>query len=96
MTYDPEKTWTIANTTTPAALLLIYSASCCTTLIPCLMHIISPPPTLPRSTPFQLAFGLGTYIPFFLVPFGMMVDMASRLGKAVEEQEKRSSGKKRA
>jgi hypothetical protein len=51
---------------------------------------------LPRPTNFQLVFGLGAYIPFFLLPFGMMLDMASRLGKALERDEKRAAGKKRA
>jgi len=59
-------------------LMLAYSASSCTTTFGCIAVLWSS--TGP--TQFQMSLLLGSYIPFFLVPFGMAIDMALRLTKA--------------
>ena len=58
--------------------MLAYSASSCTTTFGCLAMLLSS--TGP--TPFQMSLLLGSYVPFFLVPFGMAIDMTLRLTKA--------------
>ena len=58
--------------------MLAYSASSCTTTFGCLAILWAS--TGP--TKFQMALLLGSYIPFFLVPFGMAIDMTVRLIKA--------------
>jgi len=59
-------------------LMLAYSASSCTTTFGCIAVLWSS--TTP--TQFQMLLLLGSYIPFFLVPFGMAIDMTLRLTKA--------------
>ena len=59
-------------------LMLAYSASSCTTTFGCIAVLWSS--TSP--TPFQMSLLLGSYIPFFLVPFGMAIDMTLRLTKS--------------
>ena len=58
--------------------MLAYSASSCTTTFGCLAILL----TSTGITPFQMAVLLGSYVPFFLVPFGMAIDMTIRLTKA--------------
>ena len=59
-------------------LMLAYSASSCTTTFGCLAVLWSSP----GLTQFQISFLLGTYLPFFFVPFGMAIDMTLRLTKS--------------
>lgn len=59
-------------------LILAYSASSCTTTFACLVYFL----TSPDPTPFQMLLLMVGYVPFFLVPFGMAVDMVVRLTKA--------------
>ncbi|KAF9646225.1 hypothetical protein BDM02DRAFT_271958 [Thelephora ganbajun] len=59
-------------------LMLAYSASSCTTTFSCLAILW----TSTGLTQFQMPLLLGSYVPFFLVPFGMAVDMTLRLTKA--------------
>jgi len=59
-------------------ILLAYSASSCTTTFGCLAVLW----TDTGPTQFQMLVLLGSYIPFFLVPFGMAIDMTIRLTKA--------------
>lgn len=59
-------------------LMLAYSASSCTTTFGCLAVLW----TSTGLTQFQMCLLLGSYIPFFLVPFGMAIDMTTRLTKA--------------
>ena len=58
--------------------MLAYSASSCTTTFACLAILWSS--TDP--TQFQMSLLMGSYVPFFLVPFGMAIDMTLRLTKA--------------
>jgi len=59
-------------------IMLAYSTSSCTTTFACLAALW----TSTGLTQFQMAILLGSYVPFFLVPFGMAVDMTLRLTKA--------------
>ena len=59
-------------------IMLAYSASSCTTTFGCLATLW----TSPDPTPFQMSLLLGSYVPFFLVPLGMAIDMTLRLMKA--------------
>jgi len=59
-------------------LMLAYSASSCTTTFACLIFLW----TSTGPTPFQMSLLLASYVPFFLVPFGMAIDMTIRLTKA--------------
>jgi len=68
-------------------LLLIYAASTATTTLPCLALILTTPITSPETilhgiasiTPDQRLLLLSSYIPFFLIPLFMALDMASRV-----------------
>jgi len=59
-------------------LMLAYSASSCTTTFACLAILW----TSTGPTQFQMSLLLASYVPFFLVPFGMAIDMTARLTKA--------------
>jgi len=62
------------------ALLLAYAASTATTTLPCVFFILK---SAAQVSSAQQAMLLSSYIPFFLIPFGMAVDMAIRLHKIV-------------
>lgn len=70
-------------------LLLIYAASTTTTTLPCLAVVLATPLTSPATlaskvisiTAEQRLLLLSSYIPFFLVPLVMTVDMAFRVFK---------------
>ncbi|KAG1811512.1 transmembrane protein 6/97 [Suillus subaureus] len=72
-------------------LLLIYAASTTTTTLPCLSVLITTPTTSAQTitdkvlsvTTSQRFLLLSSYIPFFMIPFIMTIDMASRLSKLV-------------
>jgi hypothetical protein len=72
-------------------LLLIYAASTTTTTLPCLSVLLTTPTTNAQTiadkvvsvTTFQRSLLLSSYIPFFVIPFIMTVDMASRMSKLV-------------
>ncbi|KIM90546.1 hypothetical protein PILCRDRAFT_812299 [Piloderma croceum F 1598] len=72
-------------------LLLIYAASTTTTTLPCLSLIFATPLTSPSTiakgivsiTTAQRYLLLSSYIPFFLVPLLMTLDMAIRVAKLV-------------
>jgi len=59
-------------------LMLAYSASSCTTTFGCLAVLC----TSTGPTQFQMLLLLASYLPFFLVPFGMAIDITLRLTKA--------------
>lgn len=59
-------------------IMLAYSASSCTTTFGCLAILW----TSAGLTQFQMLLLMGSYVPFFLVPFGMAIDMTLRLTKA--------------
>ncbi|KAF5355274.1 hypothetical protein D9758_006060 [Tetrapyrgos nigripes] len=63
-------------------LLLAYGASTATTTLPCIFFILK---SAAQVTSAQEALLLSSYIPFFLIPFGMAVDMAVRLSKIVSQ-----------
>jgi len=68
-------------------LLLIYAASATTTTLPCLTVILATPITsvetaaakLVSVTPIQRTMLLTSYVPFFVVPLFMTVDMGFRV-----------------
>ncbi|KAF9047200.1 hypothetical protein BDZ89DRAFT_1099290 [Hymenopellis radicata] len=62
-------------------LLLAYAASTATTTLPCIAFVIHRSDSL---TTEQLVMLLSSYIPFFLLPFAMAVDMALRLQNIVQ------------
>jgi len=72
-------------------LLLIYATSAVTTVLPCLVYSLSlPSPSSSTPTPSDLTLTfeqrfilLSGYIPFFLVPLTMLLDMASRVYELV-------------
>jgi len=75
-------------------ILLIYAASSVTTQIPVFSYILSynslpavqATPSL-KLRPEQLAMLMSSYVPFFLAPFCMMVDMARRLRQVLKAAE---------
>ncbi|KAG2088013.1 transmembrane protein 6/97 [Suillus discolor] len=72
-------------------LLLVYAASTTTTTLPCLSVLLATPTTSAQTiankivsvTTFQRSLLLSSYIPFFVIPLIMTIDMASRLSKLV-------------
>lgn len=79
-------------------LLLVYAASTTTTTLPCLAVILSTPVSAtPLATPFTLSITaeqrlllLSSYIPFFLVPLVMTLDMAARVHKLVSSDARKA------
>lgn len=72
--------------------MLIYAASTTTTTLPCLAVVFATPLTSPETlaakaisiTYEQRLLLLSSYIPFFLIPLVMTIDMAFRVGKLME------------
>ncbi len=66
-------------------LLLIYAASSVTTQIPCFSLFFNYNSLAANATtrirPEQMMMLMSSYIPFFLAPLGIMVDMAVRLDR---------------
>jgi len=68
-----------------AAILLAYGASTATTVIPVIQALFySPLPVKPALTTMEIVNLLGTYVPFFLIPAFMAIDMTMRLMKLVD------------
>ncbi|KAF9244673.1 transmembrane protein 6/97 [Melanogaster broomeanus] len=73
-------------------LILVYAASTATTTLPCLAVLLATPVTsaqtiaagIPSITSFQRLLLLSSYVPFFLLPLFMTVDMALRVLKLVQ------------
>jgi len=69
-------------------LLLVYAASTTTTTLPCLSVILATPlaPVVAAGaiTPAQQLLLLSSYLPFFLLPLVMTVDMAIRVSALVK------------
>ena len=69
--------------------MLVYGASTATTTLPCLTVLLFTPITNAQTiaagiqsiTVFQYFLLLSSYLPFFLVPMFMAVDMAIRIAK---------------
>ncbi|KIK63554.1 hypothetical protein GYMLUDRAFT_133462, partial [Collybiopsis luxurians FD-317 M1] len=57
-------------------LILAYGASTATTTLPCILHILK---EKSQVTDAQLLILLSSYIPFFLIPLMMAVDMGFRV-----------------
>ncbi|KAF8967636.1 transmembrane protein 6/97 [Flammula alnicola] len=74
-------------------LLALYGASSATTTLACLTTVIQTPSLPPNAmaklapgvTPEQRLLLLSSYVPFFLVPLIMAVDMALRVAKLAEK-----------
>ncbi|KIK99355.1 hypothetical protein PAXRUDRAFT_822835 [Paxillus rubicundulus Ve08.2h10] len=83
-------------------LLLVYAASTATTTLPCLAVLLATPITsaqtiaagIPSVTSFQRLLLLSSYVPFFLLPLFMTVDMALRVIKLVHAGAASAAGKK--
>ncbi|KAF8892125.1 transmembrane protein 6/97 [Infundibulicybe gibba] len=69
---------------TPAltVLLLLYATSTATTTLPCIAYILS------------RTLLLGSYVPFFLIPLGMALDMAWRVYVLAVRGETKKKGKR--
>ena len=73
-------------------LLALYASSTATTTLACVFQVLQTPETtpetlaqnLPSITADQRLFILSSYIPFFLIPFIMAVDMGLRTHKLVK------------
>ncbi|KAF8551356.1 hypothetical protein OG21DRAFT_1598514 [Imleria badia] len=66
-------------------LLLVYGASTATTTLPCLTVLLSTPITSVQSiTVSQRYLLLSSYLPFFVLPMFMAVDMAMRIAKLLQ------------
>lgn len=73
--------------------MLIYAASTTTTTLPCLAVVLATPPTSPETlaanvisiTFKQRILLLSSYIPFFLIPLVMTVDMAFRVLQFIQK-----------
>jgi hypothetical protein len=74
-------------------LLLVYAASTTTTVLPCLSVILATPLTSPDTisaklasiSPEQRVLLLASYVPFFVIPLLMTIDMAFRLSGLVQK-----------
>lgn len=83
-------------------LMLVYGASTATTTLPCLTVLLSTPVTSVQTiaagiqsiTVFQYFLLLSSYIPFFLLPLFMTVDMALRVAKLLQAGVAATAGKK--
>jgi hypothetical protein len=83
-------------------LLLVYGASTATTTLPCLAVLLATPITSAQTiaagiqsvTSFQRLLLLSSYVPFFLLPLFMTVDMALRVVKLVHAGAASAAGKK--
>ena len=72
-------------------LLLVYGASTATTTLACIAVVLNTPLTTSATiasktvsiTPSQRFLLLSSYIPFFLVPLMMTVDMAARVSRLI-------------
>ncbi|KAK0217780.1 transmembrane protein 6/97, partial [Armillaria fumosa] len=62
-------------------LILFYGASTATTTLPCILHVIG----TDELATGQMWMLLSSYIPFFLLPLGMAVDMAFRIYGIMEK-----------
>ena len=70
-------------------LLVLYGASTCTTTFACVAAVLGTPITSAATvaqkvvsiTPAQRAMLLSSYVPFFIIPLVLAVDMALRLQK---------------
>jgi len=70
-------------------LLVLYGASTCTTTLACVATVLNTPTTSAATiaqkvisiTPEQRVMLLSSYIPFFLIPLYLAIDMALRLQK---------------
>jgi hypothetical protein len=84
-------------------LLLVYAASTSTTVLPCLTVLLSMPATTAATiaaktaslTTAQRTLLLSSYVPFFLIPLMMTVDMAFRLHAFVRAGVNAQEAKKR-
>jgi EXPERA (EXPanded EBP superfamily) len=85
-------------------LLLIYGASTATTTLPCITTIFALPLTSPETilagvhsvTTEQKWMLLSSYVPYFVVPLFMTLDMAARVGALMQAGiEARHDGKRK-
>jgi len=70
------------------ALILAYGASTATTVVPTIAAILYHP-VKPAFTTGETINLLASYIPFFLIPFGMALDMGIRLTKMINQSQVR-------
>jgi hypothetical protein len=83
-------------------LLLVYAASTTTTVLPCLAVLLSMPVTTAATVAAKTAslsvaqrmLLLSSYVPFFLVPLVMTLDMARRLAGFVRSANNGAAAKK--
>lgn len=83
-------------------LMLVYGASTATTTLPCLSVLFTTPITSVQTiaagvqsiTVFQRFLLLSSYLPFFLLPLFMTLDMAVRITKLVQAGVEVTAGKK--
>ena len=83
----------LAGTTAIYTLLLVYAASTATTTLACIAVVLAAPdasasdaPAPGRAlTPEQRLLLLSSYVPFFLVPLVMALDMGARVHRLVGE-----------
>ena len=82
----------VSGSRTIYPLLALYASSTATTTLACVFQVIQTPETtaetlaqnLPSITADQRFLLLSSYIPFFLIPFIMAVDMGMRVHKLVK------------
>jgi len=70
-------------------LLLAYGASTATTVLPIIVWVLHPECATPQFTPAELNNLLGSFVPFFLIPLGIALDMGWRLVGIVNQVEGR-------
>lgn len=83
-------------------LMLVYGASTATTTLPCLTVLLSTPITSAQTiaagiqsiTVSQRFLLLSSYLPFFLLPLFMAVDMTLRIAKLLRTGVALTAGKK--
>jgi hypothetical protein len=64
-------------------LLLAYGASTATTLLPVLQSLLFDTKTSPPLTAVELGSLLACYVPYFVIPLMMAVDIGSRITKVL-------------
>ena len=82
--------------------MLIYGASTATTTLPCLTMLLSTPITSAQTitagvhsiTESQRLLLLSSYLPFFLLPLFMALDMTVRVAKLLQDGLAVTAGKK--
>ena len=67
---------------------LAYAAHTATTLLPVLYYLLTDTATSPPLDSLELATLLASYVPFLLIPLGMLVDATVKVNRLLKRAER--------